>query len=124
MTAFDSTLGRCFRSNVSGAPFLIGQAAFVLCDDPSADERFHGRRGHVSGFFFDSLDEQFPHDPLILISVEGLGEEWFLKSEVFAELQRHARVDSLELASRSSLARPRGNETAGIEGRLRTTSVD
>lgn len=75
------------RTDVSGAPLRMGQRVAVLCthDDDSADERFHGCRGEVVGLLYDDPATQLPANPLVLVAVDGLGEEWFFLNELHAE---------------------------------------
>lgn len=74
------------RDDVDGAAVRIGQQVTVLCgDDESADERFHGQRGEVVGFFADDVD-------LVRVEVEGLGEEWFFVNELIVEPMRIRRT--------------------------------
>nr|MCU0699481.1 hypothetical protein [Myxococcaceae bacterium] len=80
------------RTDVAGAPLRIGQRVAVLCcgNDESADERFHGCRGEVVGLLYDDPATQLPANPLVLVAVTGLGEEWFFLNELHAEPARHA----------------------------------
>jgi hypothetical protein len=75
------------RTDVAGAPLRIGQRVAVLCveEDDSADERFHGCRGEVVGFLYDDPASQLPSNPLVLVAVDGLGEEWFFLNELYGE---------------------------------------
>ncbi|MDX2015184.1 MAG: Carotenogenesis protein CarS [Myxococcaceae bacterium] len=79
------------RTDVAGAPVRMGQRVAVLCsdDDDSADERFHGCRGEVVGLLYDDPATQLPANPLVLVAVDGLGEEWFFLNELHAEPARH-----------------------------------
>ncbi len=73
------------REDLDGAAVRIGQQVTVLCgDDETADERFHGQRGEVVGFFADDVE-------LIRVEVEGLGEEWFFVNELIIEPMRIRR---------------------------------
>jgi hypothetical protein len=91
------------RHDVDGAPLCIGQRVTVLCgdDDDSADERFHGCRGEVVGFLFDDPVKQLPSNPLVLVAVDGLGEEWFFLNELYGEpmtrVVRRAQLVSAEV---------------------------
>lgn len=74
------------REDVDGAAVRIGQHVTVLCgDDDTADERFHGQRGEVVGFFADDVE-------LVRVEVEGLGEEWFFVNELIVEPMRARRA--------------------------------
>lgn len=74
------------REDVEGAAVRIGQHVTVLCgDDETADERFHGQRGEVVGFFADDVE-------LVRVEVEGLGEEWFFVNELIVEPMRIRRA--------------------------------
>jgi hypothetical protein len=88
MTVTDATV--FVRSDVAGAPLRIGERVAVLCscDDDSADERFHGARGEVVGLLYDDPATQLPANPLVLVAVDGLGEEWFFLNELHAEPPR------------------------------------
>jgi CarS bacterial SH3 domain len=52
------------------------------CGDDTADERFSGLRGLVTGLLYDDPRVQAPHSPLIVVWVEGLGEEVFFPEEL------------------------------------------
>ncbi len=85
MTHFDcpSLTGQLLREDLIGAPFNLGTLVDVLdCGDDSADERFSGRRGIVTGLLYDDPKAQAPHSPLVLVMVEGLGEELFFPDEL------------------------------------------
>ncbi|MBM4778810.1 MAG: hypothetical protein GQE15_13990 [Archangiaceae bacterium] len=74
------------REDVDQAAVRIGQRVTVLCgDDETADERFHGQRGVVVGFFADDVE-------LVRVEVEGLGEEWFFVNELIIEPMRLRRT--------------------------------
>jgi hypothetical protein len=74
------------REDVDGAAVRIGQHVTVLCgDDDTADERFHGQRGEVVGFFADDVE-------LVRVEVDGLGEEWFFVHELIVEPMRIRRA--------------------------------
>lgn len=71
------------RRNVDGAPLAIG--AWVRIDsalDATADARFAGRKGAVTGYVYDAPTEQYPHRPLVLVWVDGLGEDVFFVDEL------------------------------------------
>lgn len=86
------------REDVDGAPVRIGQQVTVLCgDDESADERFHGQRGVVVGFFADDVE-------LIRVEVDGLGEEWFFVNELIIEPVRVRRPQRAAERSASAWA--------------------
>lgn len=67
-------------------PLKVGQRVLILCDDESADERFHGRLGVVAGFLPEPGQE-----PLVLVSVDQLGTEVFFSRELTADPVRNAR---------------------------------
>ena len=69
--------------DVTGAPLRIATRVRVVADsdDQTVDERFLGRTGVVRGLLFDA-PQQFPHDPLIIVSVEGLGDDVFFAGEL------------------------------------------
>lgn len=60
--------------------------------DSTADARFQGRTGVVSGYVYDSPKEQFPHRPMLLVVVEALGEELFFAEELRALQDGKARA--------------------------------
>jgi hypothetical protein len=72
------------REDVAGAPARVGQ--WVLVDsadeDATVDERFEACVGVVTGFFYDDLAAQFPARPLVVVHVDGLGEELFFPDEL------------------------------------------
>ncbi len=91
MTSFtiDEDDAMLVRENLSGAPFAIGSMVDVVrCRDESGDERFCGQRGTVTGLLYDDPVAQVPFEPLVLVRVDGLGEELFFPSE----LQRTVRA--------------------------------
>lgn len=81
--------------DVEGAPLRIGTRVLVQVDarDLTADPRFAGTVGVVKAFVFDCPVEQYPHDPLILVEVPGVGEDLFFSRELAPQL---ARVHPLE----------------------------
>lgn len=80
----DST-GIVVRRNVPGAPLTIDAPVQIAPSlDSSADARFEGRAGVVSGYFYDCPQEQYPHRPLVLVRVNELGEELFFAEELRA----------------------------------------
>lgn len=80
-----STSSFVIRTTVDGAPLRLGQPVMILCrDDETADERFHGRRGVVSGYFADDVS-------MVAVEVDGLGEDWFFADEL-VEVTRRPRV--------------------------------
>ena len=44
--------------------------------------RFAGRKGAVTGYVYDAPTEQYPHRPLVLVWVDGLGEDVFFVDEL------------------------------------------
>lgn len=77
--------GLVVRRNVQGAPLTIdARVQIVPSLDSSADSRFEGRAGVVSGYFYDCPQEQYPHRPLVLVCVKELGEELFFAEELRA----------------------------------------
>ena len=70
------------RVDVEGSAFRIGARVLVLVEHESADERFHGRVGEVVGLLDDSHLATAPDRPLVLVNVEGLGQEWFEVEEL------------------------------------------
>jgi hypothetical protein len=73
----DGLEGLVRRVDVEGSRFRIGAQVLVLVEHESADERFHGRVGEVVGVLDDGHGAAAPQAPLVLVSVEGLGQEWF-----------------------------------------------
>lgn len=78
--------GFIVRRDVAQAPFSLGQRVRVSTDsfDETADERYQGRVGVITGYFYDTPEEQFPHSPLVMVTVQGLGEELFFADELQA----------------------------------------
>lgn len=78
-----SELGFESREDVEGAPLWIGAHVRVVgVVDDTADGRFSGQPGVVTGYVYDCPDAQYPHEPLLLVNVEGLGEEVFFAREL------------------------------------------
>lgn len=75
--------GLVVRRNVRGAPLQL-ETRVLITDalDATGDQRFADRIGVVSGYVYDCPAEQYPHRPLVLVSVEGLGEELFFAEEL------------------------------------------
>lgn len=74
------------RSDVTGAPLRIGQQVVITAfsADETIDCRFLGCHGVVRGLLYDD-PSQLPRDPLVLVEVAGLGEEWFFVRELRAQ---------------------------------------
>jgi CarS bacterial SH3 domain len=71
------------RRNVRGAPLQLGTRVLISdALDETGDARFVDRVGVVTGYVYDSPAVQYPHRPLVLVSVEGLGEELFFPEEL------------------------------------------
>ncbi|PTL85284.1 Carotenogenesis protein CarS [Vitiosangium sp. GDMCC 1.1324] len=71
--------------DVDGAPVRMGESVKVVsvsADDSSMDRHFLGRTGVVVALVFDEPRLQFPHDPLIQVRVDGLGEDLFFPEEL------------------------------------------
>ncbi len=96
------TIGEVMRQDVDGAPVRMGQAVTILGDasnDETADPAFKGRVGRVCGLLYDSpAEDQFPQDPMILVRVEGVGEDLFFAEEL--DLERWARCRVAQLRRR------------------------
>ena len=75
--------GLVARSNVEGAPLWVGARVFIEASalDETADERFAAHAGVVTGYLYD-CPAQYPHHPLLLVSVETLGEDVFFAKEL------------------------------------------
>lgn len=87
--------GLVFRRNVTGAPLKLDARVEISKSlDSSADPRFLGRTGVVSGYVYDSPQEQFPHRPMVLVTVDGLGEELFFTEELCAVRAQSARPEA------------------------------
>lgn len=71
---------------VEGAPVQPGSSVFIVCEqeDESRDERFAGRCGVVRALFYDDAQRQFPSQPMMLVRVDGLGEDLFFAHELVA----------------------------------------
>jgi hypothetical protein len=70
------------RASLSGAPIRVGREVEVLDGDASADLRYVGQRGQVTGLLYDDPHLQLPHAPLVVVWVGGLGEELFFPREL------------------------------------------
>lgn len=81
------------REDVAGAPVRVGPAVHVDCEaeDATLDERFVDCVGVVTGFFYDDVAAQFPQRPLVVVFVDGLGEELFFAHEL-REVGQGARL--------------------------------
>ncbi|MFO0600450.1 MAG: Carotenogenesis protein CarS [Myxococcaceae bacterium] len=90
--------GFIVRHDVDGAPLGIGARVVVAASalDESADERFGDRVGTVTGYVYDCPDEQYPHCPLVLVRVPGVGEDVFFVHELRV---RAARVTARQPAA-------------------------
>jgi hypothetical protein len=79
------------RHDLFGAPVCLGAQVEILADveDESIDEAYLGRRGVVTGLFYDDPLRQLPGAPLVVVSVDTLGEELFFASELRAVRQAH-----------------------------------
>jgi hypothetical protein len=82
-----------FRHDLFGAPVCLGAQVEIRADveDETIEEAFLGRRGVVTGLFYDDPLHQLPGSPLVVVSVEPLGEELFFASELRAVRQAHGR---------------------------------
>ncbi|MFT3708584.1 MAG: Carotenogenesis protein CarS [Archangium sp.] len=85
--------GMVVRRNVRGAPLQLDTRVFISeALDDTGDPRFAGRVGMVSGYVYDCPAEQYPHRPMVLVSVEGLGEEVFFAEELRVLTSRKRRA--------------------------------
>lgn len=91
-------LGFVLRRDVKGAPLTLNAPVQIAPSlESTADERFQGRAGLVSGYVYDCPGEQFPHRPMLLVEVKELGEELFFVEELRAApewLEAHAPGES------------------------------
>lgn len=73
-----------FSWNVDGAPVRMGEPVLILptMQSGSLDERFLGRRGVVVALVYDEPGRQYPHEPLVQVRVEDLGEDLFFPWEL------------------------------------------
>jgi hypothetical protein len=87
-------------SNVSGAPFKIGQLVEVRClVDEQGDPSFLGRRGVIEHLeYCCGCGQSYPHDPMIGVRLSDgrLDEFWkeelrLAKAVSIANLRRRAR---------------------------------
>lgn len=78
--------GLLLRYDLFGAPVRVGAVVDIREDvkDASVDEAFLGRRGVVTGLYYDDPRAQLPLSPLVVVQVAGLGEELFFASELRA----------------------------------------
>jgi hypothetical protein len=72
------------RWALPGAPWRVGALVDVVGTglDETLDERFVGRRGVVTGLLYDDPGSQMPDRPLVVVFVDGLGEELFFAGEL------------------------------------------
>ncbi|WNG37594.1 Carotenogenesis protein CarS [Archangium violaceum] len=70
--------------NVDGAPVRIGETVKLVNAslDGSVNRRFLGRTGVVVALVFDEPSRQYPHDPLIQVRVDDIGEDLFFPEEL------------------------------------------
>jgi hypothetical protein len=80
--------------DVEGAPVRMGEVVRVSkhCGDGSICERFLGRAGVVVALVYDDPRKQYPHDPLVQVRVQGVGEELFFPEEFTPVSARGLRV--------------------------------
>jgi hypothetical protein len=74
-----------YRNPVAGAPFGIGESVSIRgrLDDDTFDSRFSQRRGTVTALVYDSPGSQFPTAPMVMVHVDGLGEDVFFIEELY-----------------------------------------
>lgn len=83
LSVADGEAALLLRAAVPGAPIRVGcRVEVVVPDDDSADPRFAGQLGEVTGLLYDDPLTQLPHAPLVIVQVEGLGEELFFSTEL------------------------------------------
>jgi hypothetical protein len=70
--------------DVDGAPLHLGEPVRITPTptEDSLDRRFLGRRGIVVALVYDEPGTQYPHEPLIQVRVEALGEDLFFPWEL------------------------------------------
>lgn len=70
--------------DVEGAPVRIGERVKIVrhSADDSMNRRFLGHTGVVVALVFDEPDLQYPHDPLIQVRVDDVGEDLFFPEEL------------------------------------------
>lgn len=70
--------------DVEGAPVRMGETVKIVSAlaDGSMDRGFLGRTGTVVALVFDEPRLQFPHDPLIQVRVDDVGEDLFFPEEL------------------------------------------
>jgi hypothetical protein len=70
--------------DVEGAPVRIGETVKIASTpaDDSMNRRFLGRAGVVVALVFDDPELQYPHDPLIQVRVDDVGEDLFFPEEL------------------------------------------
>lgn len=70
--------------DVPGAPVRIGETVKIASasSDGSLNRRFLGRTGVVVALVFDDPPLQYPHDPLIQVRIDDLGEDLFFPEEL------------------------------------------
>ena len=75
---------RIFAHDVEGAPVRIGEPMRIslTASEESLDKRFLGRWGIVVALVYDEPGTQYPHEPLIQVRVEALGEDLFFPWEL------------------------------------------
>ena len=82
--ALESAAVLIVTQDVDGAPVRMGELVCVTdtSEEASLDGRFAGRRGVVVALVYDEPRTQYPHAPLVKVSVEGLGEDLFFPWEL------------------------------------------
>ena len=80
--------------DVEGAPVRLGEVVKIVCssEDVSIGRHFLGRTGFVVALVYDDPRRQYPHDPLIQVRVQGLGEDLFFMGELTPVSARGLRV--------------------------------
>lgn len=80
--------------DVEGAPVRLGEVVKIVgsSEDGSIGRRFLGRTGFVVALVYDDPRRQYPHDPLIQVRVQGLGEDLFFVGELAPVSARGLRV--------------------------------
>ncbi|WNG19726.1 Carotenogenesis protein CarS [Cystobacter fuscus] len=70
--------------DVEGAPVRIGEPMRISlsASEESLDKRFQGRWGIVVALVYDDPHRQYPHEPLVKVRVEDLGEDLFFPWEL------------------------------------------
>lgn len=96
--------------DVEGAPVRIGETVKIgsCLVEGSMNRHFLGRSGVVVALVFDEPRLQYPHDPLIQVRVDDIGEDLFFPEELeLAPEWARRRLSELRQSSQRSIGHSR-----------------